>query len=663
MTRDFVLGNGEILVGLDAHARVRDLYYPYVGQENHINGQIHHIGIWINGYFSWLSSDEWTKSLAYQKDTLVTNIVITNAHQGVTLTFNDAVLHDQNVLLRNIKVQNLTDGKKEIRLFFHQQFEVSEGNVGDTVYYNPIVKSVIHYKGKRYFLMNGCVGSQGISQYATGLVGEYGREGTYKDAEDGVLGNNPIEHGSVDSTIAFEFTLNPNSTEAVSYWVCIGDCFSTVRALNGHILKNKPEKLLQATRQHWKKWVERTKFKYPDLSKNVVNLFKKSLLIINTHVDRRGSIIASSDSDMLHLRKDTYSYMWPRDGALVARSLDRAGYSEITAHFFNFCSKVITEEGYLFHKYRPDGSLGSSWHSWLKHGHIQLPIQEDELALVLDALWKHFLQHGNKEKIQAIHAPFIRKIADFMLNFMDHKTGLPHETYDLWEEKLGIHTFTCSTVYAGFQAAANFEKVFGTSVKEKAYRNAAEKVKKAILKYLYDDQNKYFIKMVYYDGDELKTDPVHDISSAYGVFQFGVLDATDERITNSVNAWKEKLLCHTNSGGYARYENDNYYRLEQNTPGNPWFITTLWLAEYYISIANTKEDLQPARDIFEWVASHTLPSGVLSEQLHPHTGAPVSVAPLTWSHAGFVIAINKYLVKLDNLGVCKMCNPPKIEHI
>ena len=35
---------------------------------------------------------------------------------------------------------------------------------------------------------------------------------------------------------------------------------------------------------------------------------------------------------------------------------------------------VVTRYGYLLHKYRPDGSLGSSWHSWLKNGNIQLVI-------------------------------------------------------------------------------------------------------------------------------------------------------------------------------------------------------------------------------------------------------------------------------------------------
>jgi GH15 family glucan-1,4-alpha-glucosidase len=33
---------------------------------------------------------------------------------------------------------------------------------------------------------------------------------------------------------------------------------------------------------------------------------------------------------------------------------------------------------------------------------------------------------------------------------------------------------------------------------------------------------------------------------------------------------------------------------------------------------------------------HALPSGVLSEQINPSTGAPLSVTPLVWSHAELI---------------------------
>jgi len=246
-----------------------------------------------------------------------------------------------------------------------------------------------------------------------------------------------------------------------------------------------------------------------------------------------------------------------------------------------------------------------------------------------------------------------------LLSFVDKETNLPKQSYDLWEEKLGVHTFTCATVYAAFQACAQFEDVFGTPDRKQLFLDTAKRLKEAIVATLYDDKLGYFIKRVYYEQGELKRDTIFDASSAYGVFQFGVLEPTDPKVVSSMQHFHDKINVETDVGGFARYEHDMYYRVVEDVPGNPWFIISLWLAEYYIACAKNEKDFQPARDIFEWVVSHALPTGVLSEQLHPHTGEPLSAAPLTWSHAGFVIAINKYLEKMDELGICTMCNPGK----
>jgi GH15 family glucan-1,4-alpha-glucosidase len=96
-------------------------------------------------------------------------------------------------------------------------------------------------------------------------------------------------------------------------------------------------------------------------------------------------------------------------------------------------------------------------------------------------------------------------------------------------------------------------------------------------------------------------------------------------------------------GGLARYENDLYYRTNTDGPGNPWFVTTLWLAQYYIAAARTKSDLERALELMHWVEQHALPSGVLAEQVNPNTNEPLSVSPLTWSHGTYIAVVREYL--------------------
>ncbi len=97
-------------------------------------------------------------------------------------------------------------------------------------------------------------------------------------------------------------------------------------------------------------------------------------------------------------------------------------------------------------------------------------------------------------------------------------------------------------------------------------------------------------------------------------------------------------------GGMARYENDPYYRTSPEVPGNPWFISTLWLADFLIRNAREDQDLVEALHILSWVSDRALPSGVLAEQIHPHTCAPLSVSPLTWSH-GTLVAVIQQLIR------------------
>ena len=97
-------------------------------------------------------------------------------------------------------------------------------------------------------------------------------------------------------------------------------------------------------------------------------------------------------------------------------------------------------------------------------------------------------------------------------------------------------------------------------------------------------------------------------------------------------------------------------------PGNPWFICTLWLADYRIAAARSLEELESAVELLEWTVGRALPSGVLAEQVDPLTGAPVSVSPLTWSHSTVVATVIAYLRKLEALLRCETCGRPLFRH-
>jgi GH15 family glucan-1,4-alpha-glucosidase len=630
---------------------MRDLYYPYVGQLNHINGYQCRVGVWVDGAFAWLNDPKWKFKLAYAEDSLVTEVQAVHPELGISLLINDGVHQREDIFLKRIQISNHFSTVREIRLFFNQDLQINETEVGDTAAYYPALHTVFHYKKDKYFMFNGSTGTEGIYQYTTGVKRFHHAEGTWRDAEDGHLMGNAIAQGSVDSTISFRLFVPPEGEQTLYYWMSAGKTLEEVKKLDIYVRDSHPGKLLDRVKIYWQRWVNKSERSFANLGEDIIRLYKQSLLIVRTQTDVNGAIIAANDSDIMQSNRDHYSYMWPRDGALIAYAMSMAGYNGMVTPFFHFCAKVLSSEGYLHHKYNPDGTVGSSWHPYIHAGKVQLPIQEDETALVLFALWQDFLMHGSLELAQSLYRNLIRRAARFMTGYLHQELSLPKPSYDLWEERYGIYTFTASAVYGGLIAAANFCNLFGDDERSNRYKHTAEKIKSGILKHLWDEEQGRFIRGLYFEDGKWVKDTTLE-SSVYGIFEFGVLPADDDRVVRTMRANKEGLTIKTNVGGVARYYHDYYFQRSPDIdkiPGNPWIICTLWIAEWEIQCAKTLADLDSPRRTLEWVVQHAMESGILPEQLDPFDGSPVSVAPLTWSHATYVLTVVKYIAKYQKL--------------
>jgi oligosaccharide amylase len=661
MPRQLCVGNGNLLVNFDNDLNIRDMYFPFVGMENHVGGHFCRFGVWVDGTFSWIDGS-WNKGYSYKEDSLVTNVSLKKPDLQLELRVEDGVNHFHDIFLRKVTVKNTAKNEREIRLFFSHDLHLSDTDKGITAYYNPNIDAIIHFKKDRYFSISGSSGKEGLFQFAVGVTEFGGLIGTWKDAEDGDLSNNPIAHGSVDSTISLRTKIPSQGEKVIYYWIAAGKNLEEVSKLHRIVTETSPKRLIRGTEEYYKAWVNKSEISFGDLSSKIVQMFKRSLLVLRTQIDNRGAIIASSDSDILRFNKDTYSYVWPRDGAFIALGLDAAGYHYVTQRFFKFCEKTISKEGFLYQKYHPDGSWGSTWHPWMgPQREFQLPIQEDETALVLFSLWSHYDQVRDIEFIGPLYEPLVCKATDFMVKYRDSESKLPLPSYDLWEENRGISTFTASAVYGGLQAASRFAQIFGDRERAEKYKTAANEIKDAILKHLYDKKAGRFLKMIKPDGKgNLLKDQTVD-SSVYGIFEFGVLPADDPRVEKTMKTVESVLWVKTKVGGIARYQNDYYQRVGRDfekVPGNPWPICTLWLAEWYIAKAKSMEDMKKGKELLQWAADHALESGVMAEQIDPYDNEPLSVSPLTWSHSTFVLTVIECLNKLNEISVCDACGLP-----
>ena len=276
MPREIVLGNGRLTVAIDSKLNIRDFSYPQEGLENHANGHPFRIGTWTEGAFSWIGED-WQTTAKYLPDTLVSKCTATNPKQEIELTVNDTVYSFLDLFLRKMRITNQSEKQREVRVFFSHDFHIYGDDSGDTAYYEPDHKAIIHYKRCRYFLVNGQIqtSKEGFYEFSTGQKESFGKEGTWKDAEDGKLKNNPIAQGAVDSTISFKLDMKPKATDSLYYWIACGKNIKEVKELNTKVKNQKVEQLLLKTEDYWSAWTNRRSINLSVLPKRSFESKKK----------------------------------------------------------------------------------------------------------------------------------------------------------------------------------------------------------------------------------------------------------------------------------------------------------------------------------------------------------------------------------------------------
>src|SRR5262249_29831269 len=152
------------------------------------------------------------------------------------------------------------------------------------------------------------------------------------------------------------------------------------------------------------------------------------------------------------------------------------------------------------------------------------PIQEDETALILVALWKHYQRHGNTEFVyessRELFTRLVKPAANFLASYREPHTGLPKASHDLWEERHGIMAFTVPTVYAGLKAAVRIGRAVQDPCVEQ-WDQAADEIKAAFEKHMYSESLGRFVRMVNVTPDgQVIQDPTID-SSMFSIWYMG----------------------------------------------------------------------------------------------------------------------------------------------
>ncbi len=658
MARPLILSNGSMAVCMDNTASVNDLYYPYVGLSNHSNelAPHHKIGVYVDGAIHWLDDGAWNITQKYYPGRLIGRTIANNPWLDICIEFQDFVDYELNVFARNVHVINTANRRRDIKLYLHQAFVINESPDGhDTAEYLPahaiadITYPVIyHYKGNVALALTGSItcqdgGNIPFDSYSVGRFGGIGanhRDGVWCDAADGHLAENPIEHGLTDSIIQFSMQLDPHDSARVHYELAAGDDLHNVLHELHRFNVDGFDNRLRRTDEYWTEWIKpAAHIAATKVDGDYRYTFINSLLLAKAMTDNHGAIISSLDTEVLRHTSSVYTDCWPRDGAMTALLYARLGYMREALNFYDFILSSLSKGGYICQVYRPDGTLGQVSHPWVHNGETVLPIQSDQTATVLYSFCRAAqLAISDKAKIaewKKLFSKLAIPIADFLSDYIDPATKLPKPSYDVWGTVYETTTYTTAIIYKALSLAADLAEHFKDTGSAIKYRTTSDEMREGAY-LLWNKRRNYFYRGFTRKDDTISFDEIIDVASFYAAWRFDLFD-TDVL----AEAW------HTLSGRFAltndkprspRYESDGYGGYE-----NTWYVTSLWLADYQISLGN----LDYGKHILDWTDKAIEDNNGLPEQVSLGGDKVISASPTTWSHVEYMNACLDYGRKAD----------------
>ncbi len=635
-----LFSNGEMFVGLDKSAQIMSLYFPYVGSEQHtaFPRLANKIGVWVDGKLSWLDGSGWRFTYGYQPRSLIGDVRATSDELGVSLEFCDTVASNQNAFVRNIHVVNHSEIERDVRLFFHQAFNISQSTSSESVYYTPQDDAIVHYKCRRAFFVGASSSLRSVfDQYSVGISDFGEHEGTWKDAEDGELSGNSVQMGLVDSTIRLKLKVPARSSARAYYWVTAGKSIGEARTIHDRIRQTGVQSIQLETARWWREWLRPVDHLVASMPSQRFYALEQSLMLIKAHCDRRGAIMASLDVSPLAYTDDAYAYVWGRDAAYSLWPLIRLGYKDEARRYFEFTKRILHTDGYIGHKHSADGALGPSWHSHIDpDGNIQLPIQTDETASVLYLFAQYIDRFNDWRYLSDSYYTLITPMANFLSEYVD-ENHLPRPSFDIWEQYYMTTAYTTSVTYAALVAASRLANQFGRDSDAKRWGEIADLMAKSS-KIFINNTTGYTHRGFYTAKDGTRhIDDTPDISSFYGMFMYGILDLDTPETDTAFGMMRELLRAQSGSEGYIRFVGDTYR--SPNGGSNIWTVPTLWTSQLEVEMGDAKV----AERTIDWIMSLEPATRFIPEQVDLVDYRSTFISPLVWSHAEFVNAILDYI--------------------
>ena len=644
-----IIGNKNMIATLTSKGELQRLYFPNKDNRQYIN--FFHTGVKINESDVIYLHDDINNVYKqyYETDTNILNTEITNTYFNLKMVQTDYVLLKENVLVKRYAFLNESKIDLNISFYIHSELLSDQNNlVGCKIVDGGMMQYAHDFT---------------VSTFAKGHeISKHQINGSYNTIKRGEIYDKDYIGMSKDSSICYDMgTIKPQEKKVLEICITIGENknISQIEDEIDRIKRIDFNKEYTNTKSYWRKYVKTHNgldLKEPKNSydEKIYEIYKRSILLFPLLTNQEtGGIIASPEIDENFTKCGRYAYCWPRDAVFVTKALDILKMDKDADKFYkNFCKKTQSKNGMWEQRFFTDGKLAPCW-----------GYQVDETASVIYGVYEHY-KYTKSEKFLKDTLHMCEKATDFLEKYVEDWLGLEgiedrdkdivkeeikedtrkrlgiehkyHVSYDLWEMHEGIQLYSLASIYAAFENMINIYNALGKNVSEfennrlkeekiNKTKKRLEKLQLGIKEYinnnLYDKDSNSYLRNT--------EDQKMDISMIGAVTPFNVFKPKEKKIVNTVE--KINLTLRTYTGGYQRFEQDHYMN------GNPWPIANLWMTLYYLETGEKRK----AKETFDFVVKTAGKHYLLGEQIDNNTLKPCWVLGLGWSHAMFIIVLEK----------------------
>jgi GH15 family glucan-1,4-alpha-glucosidase len=381
------------------------------------------------------------------------------------------------------------------------------------------------------------------------------------------------------------------------------------------------------TREYWQHWVR--SLAVPLEWQQAVTRAAMALKLCS--FEETGAIVAAHTTSIPEApgsgRNWDYRYCWLRDAHCVVQALNRLGITETMEAFINYITAVAADE-----------------HGPLKpvHGIVPGTPLDEYFVTDLDGfLGQGPVRVGNEAAAQTQHDVYGSVILATQQMFIDERlprVGDVHLFHQLerlgtqaarvalrpdagiWEyrdpHRARAHTHSAAVCWAACDRLARIGTLLGLGARAAHWRQQADSLRATILQRAWNEQRGVLMGTL--DDGDLD-------ASVLLLAEFGLIDATDTRFVRTCETIGRDL---SRGGRIMRYTAEDDF----GKPETAFLVCNFWYIDALASIGRRDE----ARQMFTDLLARRNAFGLLSEDIHPVTGALWGNLPQTYSMAAIV---------------------------